>query len=212
MFKKIIAFTVSEILIVSAIVAVVAALAVPNMKKSQDRSALAAKAKASMAKLDAAIHQVKLNDALNGKTTAKDRSDAVLSEMANYLKLAAYCGKQEDTLCFTTSVTDASNTIGGSGKPIANKDCATATLNDGSAFAVCITNYPPTSTNTFNIKDYYGYVLVDVDGPDEGLNTRAKDIYAFVISNDGLVLPQQGGVSSQEGYEDAVFDSAANIE
>lgn len=229
MIKKFIAFTISEILIVVSIVAVVAVFTVPNVKKSHDRKALTAKAKAAMAKLDGAIHQVDINAAINGKETPAARSAAVLEEMANYLKLSSYCGEQGNTLCFSTNVVDTSGTFGSatqpatggswSGKPISDRQCATAVLNDGTAFAVCITNFPATSTNAFDVKNYYGYILVDVDGTSVdsngsfvGVNTRGKDVYAFLISGDGLVLPQQGGVTAQSGFEDAVFDNAANIQ
>ena len=223
MIKKIIAFTLSEILLVVAIVAVVATLTVPNLKKSQDRSELVARAKAAMAKIDASIHQVDIVNALNGHTTNVERSESLLQEMANTLKLSAFCGEQAETLCFTKQVIDPTGTVGRasvpgegeswSGKPIGSGDCATATINDGSAFAICITNYPsvPAASNDFGINDYYGYVLVDVDGPTAGSNTRGQDIYVFVISNDGLVLPQQGGKEAQEGYEDAVFENVNNM-
>ena len=111
MIKKNIAFTLAEVLLVAAIIAVVAALTIPNTKKSYNDTALRSSARTVMAKLEAALTQVDMNELMIKTTdTNADRSKATLDEMAKYLKLSGNCGNLPDgdaNNCFPlTSITD----------------------------------------------------------------------------------------------------------
>lgn len=212
MNKKIIAFTLAEVLIVASIIGVIGALTIPNLKKSQSKSANVARAKAAYTKLDSALRQIDMNKVLiiSANNTDKLRSKALLDAMANYLKLSTNCGFQTaSNYCFTKdAITDGSGYITNANSPVGKGDsCSTAVLNDGTEFAVCLTSNSAeldatTSNNT------RGMIFVDVDGRLKGDNVRGRDIFVFQVGEDGLQLIQQNGYNTSNAtlkLEDAVF-------
>lgn len=186
MIKKFLAYTLSEVLLVAATIGIISALTIPNIKKNQDEKSGYSKVRASISKIDAALQQVDFNESFSGKSTPKDLSVALLNNMDVYLKLHEKCGTQTNSnYCFTKkTITDI-----GTNNPVSDGNkCATAILNDGTEFAVCVKhNYPQTS-NPFNTKDYYGYLAIDIDGAKKGDNKRGKDIFVFGITTNGLVV------------------------
>lgn len=205
MNKKFIAFTLAEVLLVVGIIGVIGTLTVPNLKKSYDKNKNVARAKAAYTKIDSALKQIDMNTVLAGKTTNKDRSKALLDEMANYLKLSTNCGYQSNSnYCFSkASILGASNYITDSNSPKGKGDaCSTAILNDGTEFAVCLTSNTADLDATTN-NNTRGMIFVDVDGHLAGDNTRGRDIFIFQVGEEGLQLIQANGYNT--GYEDQVF-------
>ncbi len=206
MLKKIIAFTMAEVLVVIGLLGVVGALTVPNLKKSYESKANAAKARAAFMKLDSALRQVDLNAVLNGKTTYEARSLAVYNAMKDYLKLTVSCGTISDSnYCFTkNSITDS---IGFSNcylNPIMDKnDCSSGILNDGTEFAICISSqYGDENVRGINNAAGRGAIYIDVDGANKGSTTRGQDIYVFGVGEEGLFLINRG---SEVAPEEALF-------
>ena len=191
MFKKFIAFTLAEVMLVAGITAAVAAMTVPNMKKSFDKKARISKAKAVMAKLDNALQNVDMNKALRGKANKEDWSLATLNELENYLQFRLVCGKQSSSNhCFsknsisdsTTGIpTNFSDTVKNCGD-----ECSTAILNDGTEIAIRIFKNIPEEVSG-NL-DYYGFIEIDVDGAQNGPQTRGQDVFVFGVSGTGLIL------------------------
>lgn len=205
MLKKYIAFTLAEVLLVTAIIAIVAALTVPNTKKSHDDAVLRANARTVMAKLDTVLSQIDMNELMIRTTdTNAARSEAVVNEMEKYLKLSGKCGNLTSTgnNCFPlASITNG--TLGNLSSPAQNTNCASAILNDGTEFAVCMVNRFPNSNSTVfsNSKRLYGFIAADLNGYKNPPNQRARDIYYYVINEDGsLALPD---ASQQLQYESA---------
>lgn len=212
MIKKHIAFTLSEVLLVAAIIAIVAALTIPNTKKSYDASLMVSKARTVMAKLDSALSQIDMNELMIKTTnTNAARSNAVLTEMAKYLKLSGTCGILSSTgnNCFPhSSITNGS--LGNLSSPANNTNCASAILNDGTEFAVCIINrFPNSNSSVFsNNKKLYGFIAADTNGYKNPPNQRARDIYYYVINEDGsLALPD---ASQQMQYESASLQGSTH--
>ena len=100
------------------------------------------------------------------------------------MKLHEKCGTQTNSnYCFTkTAITNI-----GDFNPVADGNkCATAILNDGTEFAVCVKYNYPTISAPFDTKDFYGYMVIDIDGANKGENTRGKDIFVFALTSSGL--------------------------
>ncbi len=204
MLKKIIAFTLSEVLLVAAIVGVVASLSVPNLKKSHDNKVLIAKGKAVMTKLEAALQQVSLADVIAG--SAENASEALLNEMSNHLKLVANCGKiANENYCFTKDTITNGTTLGNYNLHTQNSKCSSAILNDNTEFAVCIVSLTPVENSTVldNGQKYYGYIVADVNGVKKQPNTRARDVYYYLITEYGGLAVPDG--TSQSNYEIKTF-------
>ena len=195
----------AEVLIVTAIIGVIGALTIPNIKKSYEAKANIAKAKSAFNKLDSALRHVDMNEVLNGKTTNEARSLAVYNAMTEYLKLAVSCGTQTDSnYCFTkTSFTDPKGFITSYGyNPVNMKNnCSTGILNDGTEFALCITSNYPNSLYAGGTNDR-GFIFIDVDGAEKGANTRGIDIFMFCVGEEGLKLID---ATSFKGPEEKIF-------
>ena len=205
MIKKFIAFTLSEVLMVAAIVGVIAALTVPNLKKSHDDKAMVAKGKSAMAKLDAAIQQVNMADVLS-KNTTNDASLELLNQMADYLKLLSNCGKiTSNNYCFTKNTITNGSTLNSYSNHTENSKCSSAILNDGTEFAVCIVSKTPVTESTAfsNNQKFYGYIVADVNGANQEPNTRARDVYYYLITENGSLAIPDG--TSQTSYEMKTF-------
>lgn len=215
MNKKFIAFTLAEVLIVMSVIGVIGALTLPNLKKSYGTNANIAKIKSAYTKIDSALQQMDMNKTLvqTSINSNEKRSLALLNEMANFLKLSTNCGKQTNTnYCFSKSqVVDPSGYITNALSPNSRGgDCATAVLNDGTEFAVCLTsNTADLDNNTQN--ESRGLIFIDVDGAQKGANTRGQDIFVFQIGEEGLELIQKNGYNpSTNTYklEDSIFADA----
>lgn len=188
--KKYIAFTLAEVMLVVAIIAIVAALTVPSTKKSTDNAAMMSKARAEMLKFDTALSQIDILNIVsdpNNSDRAK-RSAAVVNAMARYLKLSSNCGNiSTSNYCFLKTAIQKM----GDYNPVGNTNCASAITNDGTEFALCIVsaNPNPITTNVLSGgKKMYGYIAADVNGAKNPPNQRAKDIYYFVITEDGSLI------------------------
>jgi len=221
MIKKIIAFTLAEILLVSGIIAVIGALTVPNLKKNHDKKAYATKAKAAFAKLDAALQNVDMSNILAGYSGSSNdkkalRSAAVHDEMIKYLKLKANCGLQSDSnYCFSKddiNVKENGHKCSGSDNfgVKGRTNCTTAIMNDNTEFALCmVAGEAGLPSNAWDNIGYFGFIVVDVDGANKGPNARGQDIYLFFITDSGLMLPPD---DNDEGYEPTVFKTGTAID
>lgn len=204
MIKKIIAFTLAEVLLVVAVIGVVAALSIPNLKRSYDEKALASKGKATMAKLDAAISQADMTEALS-KGGLNNVSKALLDDMAQYLKLTANCGNTASgNYCFTKDAITNGKTLSNF-DPVGNGNCASAILNDGTEFSVCVVSKTPAANGNVlsDGKKYYGYIAADVNGAKNIPNKRAGDVYFYIITEGGTLTLPDG--TNQAQYEINTF-------
>lgn len=106
--KKLLAFSLAEVLIALSIVGIVGALTLPNVKKTYMQKEAHAKATKVQHVLDTAtIALVKdkgsLDAVVRGISDEEDRSMAFLDAYAKYMKFTNVCGKtSSSTACFPT--------------------------------------------------------------------------------------------------------------
>ena len=106
--KKLLAFSLAEVLIALSIVGIVGALTLPNVKKTYMQKEAHAKATKVQHVLDTAtIALVKdkgsLDAVVRGISDKEDRSMAFLDAYAKYMKFTNVCGKtSSSTACFPT--------------------------------------------------------------------------------------------------------------
>lgn len=176
MIKKLIAFTLSEVLLVAGIIGVIGALTIPNMKKSYEKKARIAKAKADFYNLDTGLQQLEIQDVLRGTTGIEDRSLALLTALKEQVKFSMFCGtNSSDKKCFTSEISSTNDTGNISNiVKFQGSKCASAILNDNSEMLLCVINYSQGIP--------YGFILVDVDGASRGVQTRGEDVFYFEFS------------------------------
>lgn len=193
MLKKIIAFSLAEVLLVAGIAAVVGAMTIPNMKKSYEKKARIAKAKTTFATLDGAISQLDYTKILRGNATTENRSLAMLTELKDNVQFRYVCGVQKSpAACFkattfndsskksdTLNINDAYHTLSAQ-----KRYCSSAIMKSGPEVAICFVNGTPNNDGIY--RDFYGFIIVDVDGAVKGSSTRGEDIFVFNIGSSGL--------------------------
>lgn len=188
MLKKIIAFSLAEVLMVAAIAGIVGALTIPNMKKAYDKKARIAKAKTTFATLDSAISQIDYD-----KTFRLEGTESVnfMNELQQRASFRHVCGSQKDsTACFPTKKFTESSSEElkmSAWLQLASfaKICSTGILKNGTEIAVCVIYKQPYNGGVW--KDYYGFIVVDVNGAKVGSQVRGEDIFVFKIGTTGII-------------------------
>lgn len=169
MIKKLIAFTLSEVLLVTGIIGVIGALTIPNMKKSYERKARIAKAKADFYNLDTALQQLDVQEVLIGKSSIEELSLALIRALAQNVKFNYVCGKNtEGNICFTS---DYANSGMSTFLDANGSNCATGILKDNTEILLCGVNYVQGTL--------YGFIMIDVDGARKGAQNRGDDLFYF---------------------------------
>lgn len=193
MLKKIIAFSLAEVLMVAGIAAIVGAMTIPNMKKSYEKKANIARSKTTFATLDAAISQIDYTKVLRGKTAQSAKSEAMMNELKKTVHFRYVCGLQSKSkACFSheklNDSTDnkiSTNIATLFARTLLVKSCSTAIMKNGTEMLLCMAYITPYNNGT-TLKDYHGFVIIDTDGEKKGLNQRGDDVFAFNIGSTGL--------------------------
>ncbi len=192
------AFTLAEVLLVIAIIGVVAALTVPNFKKSYDAKAVAAQAKKEYSAIDTAFQNMDVDLVIAGLNTDKEKSKAIVvgnvsgpnpdeQTLEDFLPIASYCGN---------SVSNCFNTVYGAGggnlfSYPPDDNCYYFTLKDNADVGVCYyTKGKDHNTYTKGIyaeyeKEPAGIIFLDVNGKSGYPNSLGADISMIFLFKDG---------------------------
>lgn len=181
--KKIKAFTLSEVLICLAIVGVIAAMTVPALKGSVDRSANAEACKKAGVYLADVMEATRtMGDSYEKWTYNDDNTDVIMDRIKPLLNIVKEC--KDAAGCWTPSVTGLNKaatvfTSQGYGTPARSYKLA-----DGSNLTIDITGagYNVTRNRTTTL-----LFAVDVNG-DRKPNRLGEDVFVFMLGDNG-VLP-----------------------
>ena len=161
---KAIAFTLAETLVVMGIIGVVAALTIPNLNQSTgDREKVA-----------------KLKKIYSNLEDAFGRATAVYGPVDEWFSGLVCDGKDQDT-CYNRAEERLTEFMK------VSKDCGYV---DDSNNNTCIRNtgYSIISADGTGIAIYsQGLLFVDIDGPNKGKNQGGHDIFAFDLTNEGVI-------------------------
>ncbi len=189
-FKK--AFTMSEVLMVLAVIGVVAAMALPRLSDNVDEQALVAATKKAYSDLQIAY------DSMVTRYGAPDW----LLDTADYKAAAKLLAERlSQSLDVELDCADSA----GNCMPTSYKDAYYLRLKSGMGLAITASNNVDTSCSSSDDKYYpcyFGNIYVDVNGPDKGPNEAGYDIFWFELSNNGV---EPEGLSCDSGvyiYED----------
>ena len=170
-FKKFLAFTLAETLIVMGIIGIVSALTLPNLNSSTGEKEKVAKVKKIYQNLDDAMGRA---IAVYGAYEEWDKSKTA-GRLADFLKISKDCGQNRSS-CFPSKIKEGTGSELMSGRLTTENYMVLA---DGTSIAIADS---PVTT-------YSQYIYVDIDGPQKGSATASKDIFAFSISSNGEILP-----------------------
>ena len=170
-FKKAIAFTLAETLIVMGIIGVVAALTIPNLNSSTADKEKVAKVQKIYSNLSDAFGRAQAVYGPYGEWFQNDTNDTAIAtrfgeRMTEFMKVSKTC--KLTTGCASTSKAywyDGSEMA--SNLDNSHKDYYNVILADGTAIS-------------FNI----GAIHVDIDGPNKGKTKEGVDLFTFLIEQD----------------------------
>ena len=185
-FKKALAFTLAETLIVMGIIGVVAALTIPNLNSSTADKEKVAKVKKIYQNLTDAFGRAQavygpFNEWFLTDSTATAQATRFGDRISEFMKVSKNCGVTTDQGCFSNKKTIQKKSGGDSGV-VVNDSSANyykLILADGSSLIF----FPPTS-------DGVAGIYVNIDGPNKGTPILGKNIFLFNISEENGVYYQ----------------------
>ncbi len=218
MFKKLIAFTMAELILVMTIIGVVAALILPNLSNNVDEKTTIASVRKIYNQLQTAHSGVISQYGPVAymypitQTTTQTTQDYAQKLLKN-LQVRKECGF--DAGCFDI------NNVSYAG---AGNSYYTATLKDGSSIAIMLEsgesikdsieiNYDPDSSYPCS----FGKIYIDIDGLNKGYDREDYDIFSFVIDEneikpEGLSIYTPGKVNVNVAYTTAWVIKAGNMD
>ena len=181
-FRKALAFTLAETLIVMGIIGVVAALTIPNLNSSTGDKEKVVKVKKIYSNLNDAIGRAQavygpVEEWVNGKTV-EQKNLIFYERITEFMKIQKTC-TPNTTGCFTKNQGNALK----SGFSVTDtfQSHYQVILADGISIAMFPYEDGCQEDGCYNF-------YVDIDGPSKGSCTWGKDIFAFVgASKDGLI-------------------------
>ena len=167
-FKKALAFTLAETLIVMGIIGVVAALTIPNLNSSTADKEKVAKVKKIYSNINDAIGRAQavygpIDEWFQTDTTDTARATRFGERFTEFMKVSKNCSTNK-TDCFknfgTANATDVYKFISA----------------DGTSFALEVGS----GSNSGRLD-----IFADIDGPDKGSSQIGKDIFTYSFSIEG---------------------------
>ena len=205
-FRKALAFTLAEILIVMGIIGVVSALTIPNLNSSTADKEKVAKVKKIYQNLEEAQERAvatygPMKTWFVSDTSKKVATNKYADRIMEFMKVSKDC-KQSVSGCFQNkNYKDSDNTDHGGG-PNVWPDDRKFNLADGASISLSI---EPVGANAckraddgtkFGESNRCGSLSVDIDGGLKGKNAYGIDFFQFVITTDGI-LPS--GIENSNG-------------
>ena len=174
-FRKALAFTLAETLIVMGIIGVVAALTIPNLNKSTGDREKVAKLKKVYSNLQDAFGRAEaiygtIYEWFSNLPEGMDTTTRVGDRLTEFMKVSKNCGREKNKGCLNTT---QKNMFDGG---VTNPDNNTSyrfVLADGATVAITP----------------LGIMYVDIDGANKGATQLGKDVFIFVyyFEDNGII-------------------------
>lgn len=170
--RKIIAFTMTEVLLVLAIIGVTATLTIPKLNADVEERKIVSALRKSYAELEPIYQTIvetygKPSEWGGGVTDSRTLTQRFSQHFGEMAAISKECGTEQSG-CFFNVGSDYSKFI----------------MKDGSAVAILIDDLSDFSTTLYEEEQYrckgkMGQIIVDVNGPFKGANDYDDDIFVF---------------------------------
>lgn len=201
--KKILAFTLAEVLITLSVIGVVAAMTIPTLVKEYQKTEYTVSIKKSYNEFNQMLQKISIDKECTNDlkctalfetgTTNKTLGD----EIIKYYKIFKNCDVNSGKECFSSKTSDNIDGSTGATEQFDTGDAYKFTTIDGKSFS--ITNYSlncgtdKSKNKSFNMTQVCGEVVIDINGT-KAPNFLGKDTYKFYITNGrGALLYPYGG-------------------
>jgi type II secretory pathway pseudopilin PulG len=169
--KKIIAFTICEVLIVLGILGIVAEMTIPDLVTSFQKQVAVVKFKKSYTNISQAIKRSEID---NGPVSTWDFSTDSLNFMNTYITPYFIAAKNCDTTQNGCWPNDEISYLNGSNESVT--DYAKIALPDGTFLALFVHDF---------LTNNHAHFYIDIDGY-KGHNTFGKDVFIFTLTPNSL--------------------------
>lgn len=186
------AFTLAEVLMTIGLLGVVAAVALPGLRRDTNGQEIVAKVKAVNLMLNeaygrAAAKYGPISTWFASDTTDIKRSERFGKRMSEFLKVSKTCGLETKKECFNK------NSI----KKLSGDDYNTFD-NWNDVYKIILTDGTTLGFESYHPNVYPLYIFVDIDGPENGSNTFGIDIFTFQLdSKEGQFIKDKNVLGSQ---------------
>lgn len=193
--KKISAFTLAEVLVVMGIIGVVAAMTLPTLSNTTNEKEIVAKVNKSATMISDSYGRAR---AKYGRYQRDWAFKDVLGRLLENMQTTKVCSNG-DTSCFSSPYKSLNGLTG------LNASGTTAILADGMslAYSNCVL-HNNTCVVINDAPSSFGYIIVDIDGPNKGFNTVGVDIFYFDLS-------PEGGLNTSDGSSMTAFTNPVNL-
>ena len=176
-FKKALAFTLAETLIVMGIIGVVAALTIPNLNSSTGEKEKVAKVKKLYSNLNDAFERAQavygpLDEWFEGDTTQQAQSTRFAERMTEFMKVSKTCK-------FTAGCFSSGKLLNYDGIEY-DSNYVQQLISDGTYMIITADG---TSVGFISYAGEQSRIRIDIDGPNKGPNKIGTDIFDFSIDN-----------------------------
>ena len=183
-FKKVLAFTLAETLIVMGIIGVVAALTIPNLNSSTADKEKIAKVKKIYSNLNDALGRAQAvygpyDEWLQLDSTSVAQTTRLGERMTEFMKVSKNCKMEVNKGCLSSAKV---------------KFIAGVAENNSRDAENSVYKFITADGTSVGFLD--GGAIVDIDGPTKGPTQYGKDIFMFQLRDNDFVPYRQNGVSS----------------
>lgn len=191
-FKKSLAFTLAEMLIVIAVIGVVAALTIPSLTNSTNSKDVVAKVRKVQANFEDAFGRM---IAEYGETTEWSSFDTntLGDRIVTSMKLTKNCKTQNSGNCFASNATYYTSNAEKKDNLYTSTDVYKFVMASGYAVGVSVDNATCTKDVTNNnttapadLKQICGIAVVDINGNGKGKHKHGTDMFQFYITRHGF--------------------------
>lgn len=191
-FKKTVAFTLAETLIVMGVIGIVATLTIPSLTNSTNNKDIVAKVRKAHSNLEDAFGRMIAEYGETNEWSSFD-TNTVGDRLISSMKLTKNCKVQNSGNCFASSSKIFNSSGTGSDNVHSNTSVYKILMASGFSVGLLVDNTTCTKDVTSNnamapsdLKQVCGIALVDIDGPSKGKHKHGTDLFEFYITRHGF--------------------------